>query len=82
MHARVVEQAIDVVLMDLWMPKLHGFQAITLLRNLPDPPAIIAISSSGEPQLEMAMLLGAKLALSKPVERDVLIEAVESLVPA
>ena len=34
----------DIVLMDLAMPGMGGFEAIRVLKQLPSPPAIIAVS--------------------------------------
>ena len=39
--------AIDVVITDLQMPKVHGLELITVLRDLSPRPAIIAISGTG-----------------------------------
>jgi DNA-binding NarL/FixJ family response regulator len=35
----------EVVLVDVQLPDLDGFELTELLRNLPDPPAVILISS-------------------------------------
>ena len=38
---------VDVVITDLQMPRVHGLELITVLRDLSPRPAIIAISGTG-----------------------------------
>jgi CheY-like chemotaxis protein len=69
-------KGIDVVITDLQMRNVHGLQLITILRDYEPRPGIIAISSTGEFQLDMARALGARKALTKPVMPMVLLAAV------
>ena len=71
---------IDVVVTDLEMPALHGLELITLLRELSPRPAIIAISGTGSAQLDMAAAIGADATLTKPVDPEELLRAVEMAV--
>lgn len=75
-------QGVDVVITDLQMPDVHGFELITILRQLTPTPAIIAVSGTGQYQLHMAEALGAHTTLSKPIEADLLLDAVERAVAA
>lgn len=68
---------IDVVVTDLHMPQVHGFELISVLRDFEDPPGVVAISGTGQFQLHMAEALGAKYTLTKPLDPDMLIDAVE-----
>jgi chemosensory pili system protein ChpA (sensor histidine kinase/response regulator) len=68
---------IDVVLTDLQMPEVHGFELITVLRDFSKPPAIVAMSGTGQFQLHMAEALGAKYTVVKPLDPELLIDAVE-----
>jgi CheY-like chemotaxis protein len=72
-------QGIDVVVTDLQMRNVHGLELITILRDFEPRPGIIAISATGEIQLEMARALGATHALTKPIQPDDLLEAVDSV---
>lgn len=76
---RYLAKGIDIVVTDLQMPGLHGLALITLLRGLVPRPRIIAISGTGEPQLDIAQAVGADKTLSKPVDPDELLSAVEEL---
>ena len=73
--------AIDIVITDLQMPSVHGLELITLLRDRFPRPAIIAISGTGEPQLEMAHALGAEATLSKPIDPHLLLNAIAKALP-
>jgi CheY-like chemotaxis protein len=68
---------IDVVVTDLQMPEVHGFELITVLRDFAEPPGVVAISGTGPFQLHMAEALGAKYTLSKPVDPPLLLDAVD-----
>ncbi len=68
--------AIDIIVTDLQMPKVHGLELITVLRDLSPRPAIIAISGTGSDQLDMAQAVGADATLVKPVDRIELLSAV------
>lgn len=71
-----------LILMDVVMPGLNGFQATRLLRKDPRTRDIPIILISGNQQLTEEVWgrrLGANDFLSKPIERGVLFEKVESL---
>lgn len=69
--------SIDLVLTDLQMPEVHGFELISVLRDFDDPPAIVAVSSTGQFQLQMAEALGARYTLTKPIAPDMLLDAID-----
>jgi len=76
---RCAGKDIDVVVTDLQMRNLHGLELISILRDFEPRPRIIAISGTGEDQLDMAHALGAEVTLSKPITPDQLLEAVTSV---
>jgi CheY-like chemotaxis protein len=67
---------VDLVITDLQMPKVHGLELISMLRDLSPRPAIIAISGTGESQLDVASAVGADATLSKPISHDELLDTV------
>lgn len=69
-------KGIEVVITDLQMRDVHGLELITILRDVEPRPPIIAISATGEVQLEMAQALGAQKALAKPIHPEDLLAAV------
>ncbi len=79
-------QAIDLVVMDLFMPDRDGIETITEIQtHWPDLP-IIAISGGwrtigADNILEMALAIGARSALAKPFDRATLIAAIRAALP-
>ena len=72
-----LDSGVDVVVTDLQMPDVHGFELITILREFDPPPAVIAVSGTGPIQLHMAESLGARWTIQKPVNPELLLDAVQ-----
>lgn len=72
-------QRVDIVITDLQMPLVHGFELITALREAEHTPPVIAVSGTGHHQLAIADALGAKFTMSKPVDPDALLMSVNQL---
>ncbi len=68
----------DIVITDLQMPKMHGLELISVIRDLSPRPGIVVISGTGEPQLDMATAMGADRVLSKPISHSELLDTVRS----
>ena len=79
---RYLERGIDVVVTDLHMPDVHGFELISILRDFTPPPPIVAVSATGHVQLHMAAALGATITLAKPLDPMLLLDAVERALSA
>jgi CheY-like chemotaxis protein len=62
----------DVVLLDLLMPKMSGWEVAKRLNALPRPPLIIAISGSNAAP-DCPLQTGITLRLTKPVDPGLLI---------
>lgn len=71
---------IQVVVTDLHMPNVDGFELIDALLSMFPEAAIIAVSGKGQTLLDEAVKMGALIALNKPVDPDELLEAVENAV--
>ena len=70
---------VEVVVTDLQMRNVHGLELISILRDFEPRPGIIAVSGTGEVQLDMAQALGATVTLTKPITPDRLLSAVDSV---
>ena len=75
----------DLVITDIVMPEKEGFEVLRELRRTHPPVKIIAISGagpdSGAGYLQTAKLMGAAKVLAKPFSADVLMAAINELLP-
>ncbi len=79
---RFRERPVDIVVTDMMMPEMGGDELIrTLLVERPGV-RIIAISGVEYPYLRLALGLGAKATLRKPVEADRLVDTVRRVLAA
>ena len=73
-------QAVDLIIVDIIMPELDGFELIPLLRKSHPASKIIAISGGSESEeggyLDAARYLGAHDTLKKPFSPQALLDTV------
>ena len=77
----LLEQAPDLIVSDVNMPFLDGFELLSLMRSDPGTASIPVILLSGRSDgdtMAKAVELGAADFLTKPVTRDQLLESVEA----
>lgn len=75
------QQLPDLILMDVVMPGLNGFQATRKLSKSPetkDIPVIMVTTKDQDTDKEWAMRQGAKAYLVKPLDKKALLQSVES----
>jgi CheY-like chemotaxis protein len=70
-------KSIDLVITDLQMPGVHGFEFISVLRDVSPRPIVVVVSGTGPGQLEVAKAVGAQFTLNKPVYEESLVAIVE-----
>jgi len=81
--AMTKRQRPDVVLMDVVMPNMNGFEATRALVNDPQTAAIPVIMMSGTEQVSdrvWGIRLGAKGFLAKPINKEELLSKVRSVI--
>lgn len=66
----VTEGSIDLVVLDLGLPDLHGFEALRLLRAVSDAPVIVATAQGDERSVVQLLNAGADDYLIKPFSSD------------
>ena len=79
---RCAEESFDLVLLDVWMPKVDGITALKALREeWPDLPVIVMSGGSKQVPLEYSVALaqthGAAAVLFKPFSRKELLAKVD-----
>ena len=75
----------QVIIADLEMPKMNGYELIQALRDRPETksiPVIVLTTRAGEKHRQMAQSLGVSSYLTKPVEERALIKEISQLVNA
>jgi CheY-like chemotaxis protein len=73
------EQRPDVIVLDVMVPHIHGWEVLQRLRNHPETADIPVIICSVINDPGLAFSLGASLFLPKPVRRDQILEALRQL---
>ncbi|BDR59506.1 response regulator transcription factor [Xylocopilactobacillus apicola] len=67
----------DLVIMDLMLPHFNGFHWLEEIRKTSKVPVIFLTSAGDDPNLVMAMNLGADDFLAKPIELTVLLAKIQ-----
>ena len=76
----------DLILMDIMMPEMNGYEATKAIRNLPDRPdgkkiPIIAMTANAFAEdIQAALDAGMNAHVAKPIDMDILISAIEKCV--
>lgn len=72
--------SVDVVLLDLRMPKIGGIDFLTTLREISTPPAVLILSSYAyEEEIYRALKAGARGYLSKDASGAQIVEAINTV---
>jgi chemosensory pili system protein ChpA (sensor histidine kinase/response regulator) len=77
------EHEVDIILLDIEMPRMDGYQFATHVRNDPrlkEVPIIMITSRSGEKHRAKAIEIGVNDYLSKPYQESQLVAAIEALI--
>ena len=80
---RLAENTYDVVVTDLEMPRMNGYELIDDLRRRPatrDLPVIVLTTRSGDKHVALAKSLGVAHYVTKPVEEHAFVTLVTSVV--
>lgn len=81
--AQLQEHKPDIMLLDIEMPRMDGFEVATLVRHderLKDLPIIMITSRTGEKHRERAMSIGVNQYLGKPYQESLLLDTIAQLV--
>ncbi len=81
--SQLQEQRPDIMLLDIEMPRMDGFEVATLVRHderLKDLPIIMITSRTGEKHRDRAMSIGVNEYLGKPYQESLLLETIQRLV--
>ena len=76
------ENTVYIILMDMMMPEMDGYEAVKIIRNTPGMSQIpvIAVTAQAMPEDRQKCLdAGAQDYVSKPIDVDQLVTAIEKL---
>lgn len=76
----VRENRVDLILLDLGLPRVCGVDAIALLRRTCDAPILVISASEHRQEVSAALRAGASSVISKGVATDTLREVVEKAI--
>jgi chemosensory pili system protein ChpA (sensor histidine kinase/response regulator) len=83
--AKLEDQKPDLMLLDIEMPRMDGFEVASLVRhnpNLEDLPIIMITSRTGEKHRERAFQIGVNCYMGKPFQEQQLLDTIAELLPA
>lgn len=78
--SKVKENGADLILLDLIMPEMNGFETYEKLRNCDEGrniPVILLTASEDSDTIEKAASLGIFACVGKPFKQPVLLEAIK-----
>lgn len=75
---------IDLILMDIMMPNLNGYEATTKIRSLDridakNVPIVAMTANAFEEDKQKALNIGMNEYIAKPIEKNILLEKIEKL---
>ena len=80
--SKLQENIPDIMLLDIEMPRMDGFELATHVRNesrLRDIPIIMITSRTGDKHRQRAMQIGVNRYLGKPFQESDLLENIQAL---
>ena len=70
----------EMVILDLMLPGIDGFEICSMIKKMNDDTRIIAITGNNDPEFrKKIMSRGADAFIGKPFDKDVMIKTVEEL---
>ncbi len=78
----LTKKHIDVVLLDLMMPQMSGFEVLTAIKGNPETakiPVLIVSADSERDDAEKALAMGAEYFFEKPLQLNEIVEKVKSI---
>ena len=72
----------DLIILDITMPQMDGFQMLTLLRETGDNTSVIMLTAEGgATSVQKANHLGVSDYIAKPFQNEALVAKVQKIIP-
>ena len=76
---RLKREPFDLIVLDIWMPRMDGLEFLARLRAFPCPPRVVVVTVDDTPETVLAALRQrASSYITKPFKRGELVEAVRN----
>ena len=79
---RIRKEHFDLVLLDVLMPVLDGWQVLEALKADDDAPPVIVVSAIADQNRTKALDLGARAVIAKPFDTEELLASVRAVMAA
>jgi len=77
------KEPIDLIVLDIWMPRMDGLEFLARLREFPCPPKVVVVTVDDTPETVLgALQQQASFYITKPFKREELLEAVRNALAA
>ena len=77
------DPSLEVILMDIRMPRLDGIDALRIIKEIaPEKPVIMFTGQAGRGDMALSVQLGAYTCMAKPVSSEKLLEAMGTVLQA
>ena len=83
--ARLGDAPVGVIVTDLEMPRVNGYELIEAIRRRPglrELPVVVLTTRAGDKHASLARRLGVRHYVTKPVEEGAFVQLVQSLLPS
>jgi CheY-like chemotaxis protein/anti-sigma regulatory factor (Ser/Thr protein kinase) len=73
----------DLILLDVWMPRMNGLELLTELRTLASPPRVVVMTSDDAPETLLQAVRGQAFSyVHKPVDAKALVKTIRAALDA
>jgi CheY-like chemotaxis protein/anti-sigma regulatory factor (Ser/Thr protein kinase) len=73
----------DLMLLDVWMPRMNGLELLTELRTIESPPRVVVMTSDDAPETLLKAVRGQAFTyVHKPVEAQALVKTIREALDA
>jgi len=79
---RNIKETPKLILLDLKMPKISGFEVLEIIKADPDfksVPVVVLTSSKEDPDIQKCYALGANSYIAKPVESEIFFNVIKEI---
>ncbi|WP_160063608.1 response regulator [Psychromonas sp. L1A2] len=77
--SKILSKNYNLILLDIIMPRMNGFEVLRLLRQKNDTPVLMLTNKSNEKDIQLALEMGADDYISKPFSEQELLKHIQAV---